>query len=610
MTDHSDSLVYSKLYIPSEGKLKPETDKSGNIEYKLRLDRKDAKGCTKMVSQMLWRLSEGNNEAHYILGVYDNGSLSTITEIDLNVTIGILKGIVKSAKAIVVSEKIYVFPKNCFVAHITIRKDYSKKNVPELKVVICGVCSVGKSTLMGKLTYDQRDNGLGFSRALVLRHQHEKISGVTSCPKYDTIGFSGKYVLNYAVGTEFNQENIYNMADRMVDIIDMPGDMKYLKTILYTVSSLNPKYMLLCIPLASESKIDNLSDSIDLSNMTKSPKAKKNQTNISISKLIQDSQLDDMNNDISIDNDIQQDMCTHVKQVIKDNYEYYGLMIALCIAYNIQPIIIFTKTDMVEFTANPSIDIEYCHRTVYKIFNKWQNVAMFPCDSAECNDIDSINDEHKTCDSIDFCNAPVISISNVNGDGFEKLIESISLMKQTIVKPYINSDCLFIVHDVFTIPDIGQILHGSLISGTMNTNDEINILCTTTIITKKIKTIQRKTIDIDRLNQGETGSITLFGRSDKNIEKTSILFNGDWSNRIVSSCRVKSFFSSTILKPQRYTLFVHNCIVTVMLSETASPDSSNIFDVTCANNSKFLLNTCVGVLKDDIGDYQIVQFVN
>ena len=106
--DNTDTLVYSKLYLPAEGKLKPESDKTGNIEYKLRLDKKSTQGCTKMVSQMLWRLSEGNNEAHYILGIYDDGSFSDITETDLNITIGVLRGIVKSAKAKVVNEKIYV----------------------------------------------------------------------------------------------------------------------------------------------------------------------------------------------------------------------------------------------------------------------------------------------------------------------------------------------------------------------------------------------------------------------------------------------------------------------------------------------------------------------
>lgn len=597
------SLVYSELYLPNEGKLKPEPDKSGNIEYKLRLDRKDAKACTRMVSQMLWRISEGNNEAHYILGVHDDGSFSTISETELNITIGVLKGIVKSAKAKVISEKIYVFSGNHLVAHVTIRKDFSHKFVSETKVVICGPYGVGKSTTMSNITYGQKDDGFGFSRTLVLRHQHEKNTGSTSCPKYDTIGFSGKYLLNYAVGVEFNLENIYCMADRMLDIIDVPGDMKYIKTILYIVSSLRPEYLFLCVPLSDTIETNDQKNDIDkLQNKTSGKKTL--HPRVTLSTLIHDMSIDEMPNVEEIEDtkyyDVRRDLSNNVKKIISKYKKYYGLIVAICTAYKIKPTIIFTKSDTVEFTSNVSKDIEICKQKIGKIFNKWQNATI---SKDKSNAEDFLDEENSSF--IDFCEVPSIAISNVTGQGYDKLIELMSLMKRTTKTTILTKDCLFIVHDIFSIPDVGQILHGTLTSGVLNTNDEVKILCSNCVLMKKVKTIQRKTIGVDRLNTGETGSITLYGRSDKNIDKTSVIFNGEWTKQIFTTCKVRPLFKNMHIRPQQYMLFVHNC--TVIVNLTISEDST--FNLTCINGTHFFCDTDIGVLKDELNDYHFIKIL-
>lgn len=72
--------------------LHPETDESGNIEYKLKLVSPSSERFEKLVTQLKWRLLEGNGEAIYELGVLDSGllvgldiyelrsSLSTLTQ--------------------------------------------------------------------------------------------------------------------------------------------------------------------------------------------------------------------------------------------------------------------------------------------------------------------------------------------------------------------------------------------------------------------------------------------------------------------------------------------------------------------------------------------------
>ena len=63
-------------------------DDDGYIEYKWRLDTKTNLGINKLVSQLLWRISEGKEitglyEAYYIIGILDDGRLGKLTKEEL-----------------------------------------------------------------------------------------------------------------------------------------------------------------------------------------------------------------------------------------------------------------------------------------------------------------------------------------------------------------------------------------------------------------------------------------------------------------------------------------------------------------------------------------------
>ena len=91
-------------YLVNNNALIPENPE-GNIEYKLRLDLKQEQNIKKTASQMKWRLSEGYhqnyplefdfmnttnkniNEAHYVIGVYDNGKLGNLNKDIININI-------------------------------------------------------------------------------------------------------------------------------------------------------------------------------------------------------------------------------------------------------------------------------------------------------------------------------------------------------------------------------------------------------------------------------------------------------------------------------------------------------------------------------------------
>jgi GTPase len=346
MCEEDVDLVLDKLYIHDQNKLIPEQDESGNIEYKLRLDTKDHERKENMIAQLMWRINEGRNmygknEAHYILGIKDDGSFSSdINEKILTRSICILRGIAKKAGTTIVKEKMYVFPGNNIISHIHIKKDDKDRNLPETNIIIMGPNNVGKSSLMGNLTYEQKDDGKGFSRKLVLRHMHEKSSGTTSATKIDTIGFSGSDIVNYNAGIDFNLENIYNASDRLINLIDIPGNLKYMKTILYTISSMHPKHVIICVPCKSE--MDTITE------------------------------------------------------YIQKEYITYDLILKYCIVNNIKPLIVLTKIDLLPMEEH-SIYYAKIRSEFRKIIEKNEifdnKIIPFDIDETEIIKISNINND-------------------------------------------------------------------------------------------------------------------------------------------------------------------------------------------------------------------------
>ena len=68
-----------------------EEDYYGNIEYKLFFDVKNKSRLDKYITQLNFRLNEGHGEAIYIIGIFDNGSIFGLNNIQINYNIHILK---------------------------------------------------------------------------------------------------------------------------------------------------------------------------------------------------------------------------------------------------------------------------------------------------------------------------------------------------------------------------------------------------------------------------------------------------------------------------------------------------------------------------------------
>jgi signal recognition particle receptor subunit beta len=155
--------------------LPPESEED-NIEYKrlLTYEMIDNTRIDSLVTQMKWRIQEGDGKAIYYLGINDNGSIYGLDLAESKETIQVFKTIVKNAD-------VNIFSFNTIKSE---NKIYYKIGVkskciiqPEIRILIIGPENSGKTTLVSALIYKQLDNGKGYLRNLLVSHKHELYSG-------------------------------------------------------------------------------------------------------------------------------------------------------------------------------------------------------------------------------------------------------------------------------------------------------------------------------------------------------------------------------------------------------------------------------------------------
>lgn len=124
------------------------------------------------------------------------------------------------------------------------------KEKDELKVVVCGPVDAGKSSLIGVLNNGVLDDGRGSSRNTVLKHHHEISSGRTSNISVNVYEYkNNNNKLNLVKNNKIvkTMEKDYLVKNRIVNLIDLAGHEKYLKTTVYGMLAYYPNYGIVVI---------------------------------------------------------------------------------------------------------------------------------------------------------------------------------------------------------------------------------------------------------------------------------------------------------------------------------------------------------------------------
>ncbi|KAB0801296.1 hypothetical protein PPYR_05650 [Photinus pyralis] len=247
---HTGPAVCDNSLDSGQSCLPPEPQ-AGNIEYKLKIINPSRQRFEHLVTQMKWRLREGQGEAFYEIGVEDNGVLAGLDLYELELSIQTLRQMADRLGASTQILRERRLENGRFVTEVLIRKVPEHQDAIEICVAVLGNIDVGKSTLIAVLTHGIMDNGRGRARLHVFRHLHEILTGRTSSISHEILGYNnqGCPVLN-----DYNRltaEEICELSTKLVCFLDLAGHRKYIHTTIKGLLGYSPHHVMLVISSTS-----------------------------------------------------------------------------------------------------------------------------------------------------------------------------------------------------------------------------------------------------------------------------------------------------------------------------------------------------------------------
>lgn len=226
-----------------------QEDDEGNVEYKLKLVDPSPERFDRLVSQMKFRLAEGQGEALYEIGVADDGTPYGLDDEQLAASMDTLKRMAKEIDADVQIVHIKAGKKaGHSMVEALVRSLPSDSMVIETRVAVIGNVDSGKSTTIGVLTRGQLDNGRGLTRNACFRHKHEIDNGRTSSVSQQFLGFNSEgAVTNYSSVRASTTQEVIKKSSKIVNFIDLCGHERYLKTTVFGLTGTIPDYSMIML---------------------------------------------------------------------------------------------------------------------------------------------------------------------------------------------------------------------------------------------------------------------------------------------------------------------------------------------------------------------------
>eukprot|EP01036_Dinobryon_divergens_P026764 gene26764-35450_t len=257
----ADTMIENISYAGlSKGQKLCREKEEGNREYKFKLTGLTDEQRNHRITQLNWRLNEGNDSAVYLIGVEDNGNQLGISDEELKESLRNLKYMADQVGCEMIVKQLFAGEQGVTAEIHMRRKTRLTVDTCQLNIATAGDLEAGKSTLIGVLCTGKLDNGKGLARTQVFRHNHEIETGRTSCISHHLLHFDDNgQVLNsesstgcLGKGARLRALSDLELADescRAVAMIDLAGHSKYLKTTLNGLVGRKLDYCMACIAL-------------------------------------------------------------------------------------------------------------------------------------------------------------------------------------------------------------------------------------------------------------------------------------------------------------------------------------------------------------------------
>ena len=469
--------------------LEPENDE-GNHEYKYKLVNLTQEDLEGKITQLNFRLEEGNGEAIYEIGVTDNGCPLGIPQSNFDETLKNVKYMADQIDATIQiidtnespvslaneeNRKIYA---NCqgkplssltkdeleakrFVSELLIRRNNHENSYVGLRIAVAGSVDAGKSTTVGCLTQGINDNGNGQARQFVFNFKHEIDSGRTSSIAQEILGFDseGKIVNERLRKLRApTWPEIVKASSKICTFYDMAGHAQYFNTTIRGISGIYPDYCLIAISSSSEMAITQM---------------------------------------------------TREHMIV-------------CLMRGIPMIILFTKMDMAfEHIAKKNYD------SLTKLLTG-AGVNKTPY---------LINDKH---DVVNCCHnirsgviVPILKISNVTGFNIDLLKFLLNCLPPRInYHEQLNKPAKYSIQDIYEVNGIGTVVSGILMSGVVSVKGSLWLGPNSNGEFRKVivKSIHDKQTDVNNAFAGQSVCLALRNIARNQIKKGMMLIDGNETN--------------------------------------------------------------------------------
>lgn len=217
-----------------------EEKDTGNVEYKLYLTERDENRIEHLLTQMNYRLYEGNGECIYVIGITDCGTPVGLTTEEYVAAKEILIKVCEKGNFAMNELSKKETNENKFVYEFLIRE--KNRKYIDIKIGITGNVDSGKSTTLGVLISGENDNGNGKARLNVFNFRHEIDTGRTSSVAQHILGFNDKgEIVNYGLHRRIkNWGDIVKNSSKIISLFDLCGHLKYLRTTIRGLTLNNP----------------------------------------------------------------------------------------------------------------------------------------------------------------------------------------------------------------------------------------------------------------------------------------------------------------------------------------------------------------------------------
>jgi len=213
-------------------------------DYHLQKERKQ-----RLASQMKYRMERGDGEAIYFLGVYDNGTLKGLKNLEMEESLFVLNKIAIEADATILTVERHSLDddQNREVAQVLIGKPRKSKQ-DHLLIGVAGHVDHGKSTLIGTLTTGELDNGSGSTRIFLDVQKHEIERGLSADLSFAVYGYKdGKAVKVKNPLNKRNKSRMVENCEKLISFVDTVGHEPWLRTTIRGIVGQKLNYGLLVI---------------------------------------------------------------------------------------------------------------------------------------------------------------------------------------------------------------------------------------------------------------------------------------------------------------------------------------------------------------------------